>query len=66
MKKTDGDEKGREAWKALGWLLLLVLLIVGWGSCDYACWRAQHPDAPTWSYGCHCLDNKGGSGSKRK
>ena len=61
MKREEIKELGR----LLFWLGLLFLLIVAVFGLDYACWRAQHPDAPTWSYGCHCMDNGGGNRSKK-
>ena len=59
MKKEELKEWGR----LLFWMGLFFLFIIIVFGIDYGCWRAQHPDAPTWAYGCHCMDD---SGSRRK
>ena len=55
----------------IGWLkivgmvlgLLFMIVFVAW--CDHYKWRAQHPNAPGWSYMFSCGDS-GGSSKKAK
>lgn len=31
-------------------MILLICLIIGFGSCKYEFWRLKYPDAPTWIF----------------
>ena len=36
--------------KILGFILIFLLFIFGIGSYKYHFWRAEHPNAPTWTF----------------
>lgn len=40
----------KETLKLVGILLLTAAILLGIGGCKYALWRAEHPDAKTWTF----------------
>jgi len=43
----------KDMLKIIGIAILLMLIIVGIGSCNYKLWRAEHPNAATWTFFIH-------------
>lgn len=40
----------KDTLKFIAAVLLVVFIITGIGSCKYQFWRAEHPNAPTWTF----------------
>ena len=40
----------KDTLKLIGALILVLILIGGIGSCKYMFWRAEHPNAATWTF----------------
>lgn len=40
----------KDTLKTIAAALLVVAVIVGIGGCKYMLWRAEHPDAATWTF----------------
>ena len=40
----------KDFFKLSGILLATILLILGIGGCKYQIWRAEHPQASTWTF----------------
>ncbi len=40
----------KNALQLIGIALILMVLAVGIGGCKYAVWRAEHPEAATWTF----------------
>ena len=40
----------KDTLKLIACILAFALIVVGIGGCKYKLWRAEHPDAKTWTF----------------